>query len=362
MSHAATYRQDTISRPITRDRRRIRLLRWVLMGSGILVVLVGGLLYWLTGGRYATTDDAYVEADELTLSTDVSGIVDRIPVHDGEAVKQGQVLFRLDPLKFQIALDNAEANLAQVRLNTEAMRADYQSMLRQAASKQAQVKADQANYDRLAALVKQHAVSQQETDDARYKLDADQQALEAATMQATGELARLDGKPNLPVEQMPAWRQAQAQVAEAQRELRHSVVRAPYDGIVTQVSKLQPGMYLPAGTAAFGFVSDQHLWVQAEPKETQLTWVRPGDHVTVTIDAYPGRTWDGVVQSVSAATDQQFSLLPAENSSGNWVKVVQRVPVRITIQRQADGPTLSAGMSAFVSIDTGHSRSLADLF
>jgi membrane fusion protein, multidrug efflux system len=362
MSHAATLLKDAELMPATRGRRRIHLLRWLLMGGGIAVVAVGAVLFWLTGGRYASTDDAYVQADDLTLSTDVSGTVAGIPVHEGEAVKQGQVLFQLDPLKFQIALDNAKANLAQTRLNIEAARADYQAALRDSAAKQAQVNADQANYDRMAALIRQHAVSQQETDDARYKLAADQAALAATNMQARSQLARLAGQPDLPVEQMPSYRQAQAQVAEAQRELDHATVRAPYDGIVTQVNKLQPGMYLPAGTAAFAFVSTQHVWVEAEPKETQLTWARQGDHATVTIDAYPGRTWDGVVQSVAPATDQQFSLLPAENSSGNWVKVVQRLPVRIRIDRHPGDPPLSAGMSATVDIDTGHTRSLAKLF
>lgn len=362
MSHAATFQEETIYRPASRGRRRIRLVRWSLMSSGVVVVIAGGLLYWLTGGRYATTEDAYIRADELSLSTDVSGIVADIPVHDGEAVKQGQVLFRIDPVKFQNALHRAEANLAQTRLNLEGMQADYQSALREAAAMRAQVEADQADYDRFAALVKQHAVSQQETDDTRYKLIADQQAMNATYMQTHAQLVRLDGEPDRPVEQMPAYRDAAAQVAEAQRELRHAVVRAPYDGLVTRVSTLQPGMYLAAGTPAFGFVSDQHMWVDAELKETELTWVRPGDHVTVTIDAYPGRTWNGTVQSVAAATDQQFSLLPAENSSGNWVKVVQRVPMHITLERQQHTRPLSAGMSAYVSIDTGRSRSLADLF
>jgi membrane fusion protein (multidrug efflux system) len=363
MSHSAALLEDAaLHPPATHGRRRIRLLRWVLMGGGICVVAVGALLYWLNGGRYVDTDDAYVQADDLTLSTDVSGEVADIPVHEGEAVKQGQVLFRLDPLKFQIALDNAQANLAQTRLNLEAMQADYQSELREVAAKQAQVNDDQSNYDRFAALVRQHAVTQEETDNARYKLAADEQALDATNMQAHAQLVRLSGKPALPVEQMPAYQEAEAKLAEARRELNHATVRAPYDGIVTQVNKLQPGMFLPAGTAAFGFVSTQHMWVEAEPKETQLTWARQGDPATVTIDAYPGHVWDGEVQSVAPATDQQFSLLPAENSSGNWVKVVQRLPVRVRIEQHPGDPPLSAGLSATVNIDTGHTRSLADLF
>jgi membrane fusion protein, multidrug efflux system len=298
----------------------------------------------------------------MTLSTDVSGIVASIPVREGQAVHTGDILFSLDPQKFQIALDNARANLAQVRLNIESAKADYQAALRDTGGKQQQVNADQATYDRYAALVKQHAVTQQETDDARYKLAADQQAMSASQSQARALLAKLDGNPAIAVEDMPSYKQAAAQVAEAERETSHSVVRAPYDGIVTQVNKLQVGMYLGASTAAFGLVSTDHVWVEAEPKETELTFAKNGDPVDVSFDIYPGRTWHGSVESVAPATDQNFSLLPAQNSSGNWVKVVQRIPVRIRVDMKAGDPPLRAGMSADIDIDTGHVRTLSDLF
>jgi membrane fusion protein (multidrug efflux system) len=359
---AAAYREDIATRPAVRGRSRKQLLRWVLMAGGVLAVVAGSLFYWLSSGRWVDTDDAYVQADSMTLSTDVSGIVASIPVHEGEAVRKGQVLFSLDPQKFQIALDNARANLAQVRLNIEAAKADYQAALRDTAAKQQQVNSDQANYDRYASLVKAHAVTQQDTDDARFKLAADQQAVRASESQARALLAKLDGNPEIAVEDMPSFRQAQAQLAEAGREMNHSVVRAPYDGIVTQVNKLQIGMYLGASTAAFGLVSTDHVWVEAEPKETQLTYAKDGDPVDVSFDLYPGRTWKGVVQSVAPATDQNFSLLPAENSSGNWVKVVQRIPVRVRLDMQPGDPRLRAGMSADIDIDTGHVRTLSDLF
>jgi membrane fusion protein, multidrug efflux system len=332
-----------------------------LMTGGVLAVVVGGGFYWLSGGRWIETDDAYVQADSMTVSTDVAGIVDSIPVREGEAVTKGQILFVLDPQKFQIALDNARDNLAQVRLNVESAKADYQAALRDTAAKQQQVNADQATYDRYASLVKQRAVTQQETDDARYKLAADQQAVRASESQARALLAKLDGHPDVAVEDMPSFKQAQAQVAEAEREMNHSVVRAPYSGIVTQVNKLQLGMYLGASTAAFGLVSTDHVWVEAEPKETQLTYAKNGDPVDVSFDIYPGRTWKGTVQSVAPATDQNFSLLPAENSSGNWVKVVQRIPVRVRLDIKPGDPPLRAGMSADIDIDTGHVRSLSDL-
>ncbi|MBN8929130.1 MAG: HlyD family secretion protein, partial [Rhodospirillales bacterium] len=277
MSHATTAtpgedvssaaREDAPSARSEGRSRRRSLLRPILMGGGVLVVAIGGLLWWLNGGRWVDTDDAYVQADVMTVSTDVSGIVTAIPVHEGEHVKQGDVLFRLDPQKFQIAVDDARAKLAQTRLSLEAMKSDYQARLRDAAAKQQQVNADQATYDRLAALVKQHAVTQQQTDDARFKLAADQQALDAATMQAKAELARLGGVPDAPVEEMPAYRQAQAELDEALREQAHATVRAPYAGIVTQVNKLQLGMFLGANTSGFGLVATDHVWVEAQPKE-----------------------------------------------------------------------------------------------
>ncbi len=363
MSQAtSTFRDDGAVRPALGARSRKTLLRWGLMAGGVVVVIVGGAGYWLTSGRWVDTDDAYVQADSMTLSTDVSGIVAAIPVHEGQAVTAGEVLFRLDPEKFQIALDNAHANLAQIRLNTDAMRADYQSALRDAGAKQQQVRSDQSTYDRYAALMKSHAVTQQETDDARYKLAADQQALGAADSQARAQLAKLAGNADVKAEDLPAYKQAQAQIAEAQREMDHSVVRAPYNGIVTQVNKLQIGMFLGASTAAFGLVSTDHVWVQAEPKETQLTFAKVGDPVHISFDIYPGRTWTGTVEDIAPATDQNFSLLPAENSSGNWVKVVQRIPVRIRVDRKPGDPLLRAGMSADIDIDTGHTRTLSDLY
>jgi membrane fusion protein (multidrug efflux system) len=363
MSHATTtFRDDIAAAPTVRAGSHRNLLRWGLMAGGVLAVVIGGGLYWLSSGRWIDTDDAYVQADSMTMSTDVSGIVASIPVHEGEAVRTGQILFTLDPAKFHIALENAQANLAQVRLNVEAAKADYQAALRDTGARQQQVNADQSTYARYASLVKEHAVTQQETDDARYKLAADQQAVSASESQARALLAKLLGNPDIAVADTPSFKQAQAQVAEAEREMNHSVVRAPYDGIVTQVNKLQLGMYLGASTAAFGLVSTDHVWVEAEPKETELTHAKNGDPVDVSFDIYPGRTWSGTVQSIAPATDQNFALLPAQNSSGNWVKVVQRIPVRVRVDMKAGDPPMRAGMSADIDIDTGHVRKLSDLF
>ncbi|MBV8615950.1 MAG: HlyD family secretion protein [Acetobacteraceae bacterium] len=350
--------------PVAEGRARARrgLIRYALMGGAALLLLIGGLWYWLSSGRYVTTTDAYVQADVLNVATDVSGVVQDIAVRDGEPVKAGQVLFRLDPLKFQLAVDQARAALDQARLDLEGLKAQYMRALQMRAAQAASVQDDQAMFDRAAKLVKNGAVAAQQYDDARFKLLADKAQLGSAEAQSKETLARLGGNADLPVTEMPAYKTALAQLGEAQRQMAHSVVRAPYDGTVTQVSKLQLGQVLQAGTAAFGLVGTTNVWVAAEPKETALTYARPGDPATVTIDAYPGVTWQGKVQNIAPATDQQFSVLPAENSSGNWVKVVQRVPVRVTLKPVAGGPALSAGMSAEVTIDTGHVRHLADLF
>ncbi len=241
------------------------------------------------------------------------------------------------------------------------MKLDYQRMLRDAQVKAAQVEADQANYERYANLVKGGGVTRADYDNARFQLAANRQALEALKVNATVQLARIGGDPNVDVTTMPEYLQARARVDETQRQLDHTVIHAPFAGIATQVESVQPGMYLAAATAAFGLVSTKRVWVEANPKETELTYVKPGNPVQVTVDTYPGRTWEGTVESISPNTGSEFSILPAQNTSGNWVKVVQRIPVRIKVDRRPDDPELRAGMSVVAEIDTGHRRSWYDL-
>jgi membrane fusion protein (multidrug efflux system) len=242
------------------------------------------------------------------------------------------------------------------------MKLDYNRMLRDADAKEQQVAADQANFDRMANLVKMGGVTRADYDNARFLLAADKQALAALHVQAAMQLAKLDGDPNVDVHTMPDYLQLQARVQEAQRQLDHSVIYAPFSGIVTQVDTVQPGMYLAASTAAFGIVSSEDVWIEANPKETELTWVKPGDKVAVTVDTYPGRTWDGTVESIAPNSGSEFSILPAQNTSGNWVKVVQRIPVRIIVEHKDGDPELRAGMSVEAEIDTGHRRTLSELF
>ncbi|MGH6876415.1 MAG: HlyD family secretion protein [Rhizomicrobium sp.] len=337
-------------------------LRRVLMIGGVGIVALASLAFWLFGGRYVGTDDSYVHAAQLLVSTDVSGLVEDVDVHQGEHVTVGQVLFRIDPLQFRIALDNANANLGQTRLTLLSMKDDYARMLKDIAAQQAQVALDQVTFNRYAALLRLNSIAQAQYDQAHFTLITAQSTLGSLKDQAEVQLAKLGGSLAIPVEQQPQYLQAKAQVDEAQRQLDHATVRAPFDGIVTEVDSLQPGALVVSAlssfttTSAVGLVSTHNLWVEANMKETDLTHVHRGDPVDVTVDTYPGRTWRGEVDSISPATGSDFSVLPAENASGNWVKVTQRVTVKIRLDLKPGDPPLRAGMSTYVSIDTGHRR------
>ncbi len=336
------------------DRRR--LTRWGLFGLLPLALVVGS--YWyVTGGQIMSTDNSYVNAETVGISTDVAGIVKDVAVTENQQVTAGQILYRLDPLQFQIALDNAKANLAQTALNIDAMKQDYKRMLSDSAAQQAQVVLDQTNYDRFAMLLRSGTASQSVYDQAKSTLDTDKNKLESLRQQSQVQLVRLAGNAEIPVTEHPQYLRDQAQVDEAQRQLDHTVVRAPFGGIVTNVPSIAPGKYLAASTTAFYLVDTDHVWVDANPKETELTYVRPGQPVTVTVDTYPNAEWHGTVESISPAAAQQFSLLPAQNTSGNWVKVVQRVPMRIRVDTSdKNKPPLRAGMSVEANVDTGHAR------
>ena len=340
---------------LRRLKRRDRT-RWILFALVPIALLIG--IYWyVTGGRIMSTDDAYVGAEKVGIATDISGIVQDVDVTDNQHVAAGQVLYRLDPRQFQIAVDNAKANLAETALSIEAMKQDYKRMVSDAAAQAAQVDLDQLNADRAATLLHSNTVAQSNYDQAHYTLENDKSKLAASREQAQVQLARLGGNPDVVVTEHPQYLQAQAKLAEAQRELDHTVIKAPFGGIVTSVPSIAPGKYLAASTTAFYLVDTDHVWVDADPKETELTHVRPGQPVTVTVDSFPDYEWHGTVEGISPAAAQEFALLPAQNTSGNWVKVVQRVPMRIHLDvSDKNLPPLRAGMSVVVDVDTGHAR------
>jgi membrane fusion protein (multidrug efflux system) len=342
--------------PLPPSRRQ--WARWALFAL-LPIAMMAGAYWYVTGGQVVSTDDAYVDADKVGISTDVSGIVQDVDVRDNQHVTAGQVLYRLDPLQFQIALDNAKANLAETALSINAMKQDYKRMLSDVAAEQAQLDLDQINYDRQNSLLHSGTASQAMFDQAHYALLDDKSKLESLQQQAATQLARLGGNADIETAQHPQYLQAKAQVDEAQRELDHTVVKASFAGTVTDVPSIAPGKYLAASVTAFFLVATDYAWVEVNPKETQMTYVRPGQPVTVTVDTYPDIQWHGTVESISPAGAQEFQLLPAQNTSGNWVKVVQRIPVRVRVGTSNAGqPPLRVGMSVEVDVDTGHTRGL----
>jgi membrane fusion protein, multidrug efflux system len=338
------------------------ILRPVLMLGGVILLTIATLAVWLHGGRVVSVDDALIDAAKLPVSNDVAGIVAAVSVREGQSVRQGDVLLRLDDRPFRIALDAARADLAQTALDVAAMKFDYQRLRHAAAEAANRVAADEVAFARYAGLVASGGVTRADYDDARFKLSGDREQLETLNAAAATQLARLGGNADIDQSQTPQWQRAQSRIAEAERQLSHAELRAPFDGIVTQVDNVQPGSYLAAATPAMALVSSKEIWVQGHPKETELTYMRPGQKVKITVDSYPGEEWDGVVDSIAPATGGTFAVLPAQNSSGNWVKVVQRVPLRVKIEPRDGAPPLRAGMSALLEIDTGHIRHLADLY
>jgi membrane fusion protein (multidrug efflux system) len=313
-----------------------------------------------------STDDAYVQADMVGLSTDVSGIVTQISVHDNQKVARGDILFKLDPLQFQLALDRAEAQVGNTRNDLVALQASYRNMQAQVEQAQKDVDFNAVNFQRQEQLIANNFTPRATFDAARNALQNSQQNLASLQQQLAGLAANLNGDPNAPIESHPRYKDAVAARDEAARQLAHTVVRAPFTGIVTNVPSLQAGQYLAAAATAFNIVSTDHVWVQASPKETELTYVKPGQKVTVDVDTYPGERWAGTVDSISPASASSFSLLPAENTSGNWVKVVQRIPMRVSVSNVPGKPPLRVGMSVEVNVDTGHARGfpsfITDLF
>lgn len=341
-------------------RRRRRLLRAALLLLGPLVLLLGGGYVYVTGARFVSTDNAYVKADIAAISPEVAGRVVAVAVADNDAVEAGRVLFRLDDQPFRLTLAQAEAQLATTRDDILAQQASYRQKkveIEMAEQNIAFYERELGIYDKMS---ENKLVAQTQVDEARHNLTVAQRQLPVLQQEAAGILARLGGRADSPPEQNSRYLAAQAARDQAALDLARTEVRAPASGIVANLT-LRPGDYVKMGTPVFSLVETDHQWVEANFKETDLTHVQAGQPATVTIDTYPGVVWQTRVGSISAATGAEFTLLPPQNSTGNWVKVVQRIPVRLEIVDRAGQPTLRAGMSATIEIDTGYQRPLAAL-
>jgi len=346
----------------TAAARRPRSLRFALMLALPLALAVGGGYLWLTGGRYASTDNAYLEQNRVTVTADQSGRIVDVAVHENDRVVKGDLLFRIDPEPYQIAQKQAEAAVAMARLQVDQLRSAYQQALAAEQSAQDTLDYQQKVFSRQEDLLKRGVSSNAEYDNAQNNLRSAEQALAQAREKVAGALTALGGDPDAPTDQHPSVLQAIAAEQSAALALKQTSVYAPADGIVSQTDRLRVGQYVTnpamAPTALMSLVETATTYVEANFKETDLTHMRVGQTATVTLDAYPGHEFKAEVESIDAGTGSAFSLLPAQNATGNWVKVVQRVPVRLKLVGPVDKDALQAGLSASVEVDTGYKRSL----
>lgn len=350
----ATAAERERSEQAATRRKRIGLL----IVLPLLALLAIAVIY-LKGGRYVETDNGYVKADKVQVSAEVSGRIQSVAVRENERVQAGQLLFSIDEGAFLVKLRRAEAGVAQVRTDLAAIKASYREKQAEIGLARTQFEFARKAEKRQADLAEKRYVSASMYDDAKENVGLAEQRISVQERDLARIAESLGGTVGTPVEQHPAFLSAMAELEQARLDLARTRVRAPADGTVTKPPKV--GQFADIGKTTMMLVADSELWVEANFTETDLTYVHPGQRVSVKIDTYPDQVWQGIVDSISPATGAEFSVIPAQNATGNWVKITQRVPVRIRIDKKPSQPLLRAGLSADVSIDTGHRRHLPGL-
>jgi membrane fusion protein (multidrug efflux system) len=341
--------------------QRLKLRTALLLIIPALAAVVA-LSFYVFSGRYVSTDNAYVGAQKILITPEVSGKVVRIAVTEGQLLQPGDELLAIDDQPYRLAGQEAQAKLDRVKTDFANLKSNFSSLGRQIDLARQSVEATQADYDRKTALLRDRISTPSDLDKSRVALVAAKAQLEQITQQEAVARIQLLGDPQLPIERYPPYMESAAALDRAKRDLANTVLRAPIAGIATQVASIQMGRYLTAGMAVFSIIGTDSMWVDANPKETDLTYVRVGQAVTITVDAFPARQWTGKVAAISPGTGAQFSILPPQNAAGNWIKIVQRVPVRIEFSAGQDLRRLRAGMSAYIEIDTGRQGRIASLF
>jgi membrane fusion protein (multidrug efflux system) len=346
------------------EQRRISprkgLVRVILLALAPIVAVLAGGYFYVTGGRIVSTENAYVKADKVAVSTDVDGRVIQVSINDNQPIRAGQLLFRLDPEPFRISLEEAEANMRTVGARIEATRAQLRQKHESLNMAEVDISYMRREFERQRQLVEKGHASKAKYDAAMHNLELAQQGANEIREAINEVIANLAGDPNIAIEKHPTYLEAKSIRDEVALALRRTEIYAPIDGIATRMT-LQPGEYVEAGEPIFSIVETDKVWVEANLKETELTYVVVGQEATIKVDAYPGVVWLAEIESISPATGAEFSLLPPQNATGNWVKVVQRIPVKLKIQEEEGMPALRAGMSVRVEIDTLHEREMPSL-
>jgi membrane fusion protein (multidrug efflux system) len=340
-------------------RSRFGSRRFIMLVVVPLIALALGFTWWLNSGRYVSTDNSYVGADKSLITPQVTGAIVAVHVVEGQKVKVGDSLFDIDPKPYEIALALAKGKLEAAKVEFANLQSSFASNIDQIKMGEDAVRVRQADFDRKNDLAISRSGTAADRDTSMANLIQAKQILEFVKWQQGTVKVKLGGGPDTTIDQFPDYMQAKAAVDDAERNLRDTKVLAPIDGIATQVPEIELGRVAAAGQPVFAIVADTGLWVDANPKESDMTYVREGLPATVTVDAFPDRSWNGTICSIAPGTGAQFAILPPQNASGNWVKVVQRVPLRFCFGPHEDTKGLRAGMSAYLSIDTGRQRSLA---
>ena len=350
--------------PRRRKRDLLRRYRRTLLLVVLpLIAVIAGLVFYLSGGRYVTTDDAYVGAQKVLITPEVSGKIDKVTVKEGQHVKTGDLLFEIDPVPFRLAVAQAEAKLNEAKVTYDNLRADLKSFSVSSELSQHSIELKQRDVERKSSLVKSNSGSQLDLDNSLAALVQARGLNQILQQRISTAQNQLLGNPELPLAQFPAYAQAKAALDDAKRNLAHTELRAPINGIATQVDNIQLGRFVAAGTPVFSVVDLDNPWVDANPKESDFTYVAVGQTVDLDIDSFPDHTFKGTVGSLSPGTGATFAILPPQNATGNFVKIVQRIPVRIYFDKNDPMVAkLKSGMSVYVSIDTHHRRTLAGLF
>ncbi len=338
--------------------RRLAGLRLVLLVVVPLVAIVGTGAWWLTGGRYVSTENAYVKAHIVQIAPEVSGQVRRVLARDHQQVAAGDTLMTIEQRPFRLALDSAEAELDAARAQVETLRGTWREVVAELADAEARADYFKKQWQRQEDLASRGVASVAKREEAQNDARAAADRVTAVREKLQRVLVALNGDPKLPAEEHHLVRDKVAARERAALDLSRTTIRAPVDGVVVNL-RVQQGEQVKAAQPLFVLVVVSRPWVEANFKETELTHVRVGQKATVVLDTYPDVTWEAEVESVSPATGAEFAVLPPQNASGNWVKVVQRLPVKLRLSPQPGEPPLRAGMTATVRIDTGRQRSLS---
>lgn len=342
--------------PATAHGRKNMKRNLLLFGVPLIILASAGIAY-LQGGRYVETENAYVKSNITNISAEISGRIINVLVHENQQVKAGDTLLTIDPTPYKLAVEKARANIDNIKTDLKTIQAEYKTKLADIAVAKSQFEYLQREENRQLGLLKKKYISQSEYDAAKQKTHVQQLELTSLKVDLNRIRASLGGNVETPVSQHPRVLSAIAQLEEAKNQLAHINILAPSDGVITQVSKI--GQFLSPGTPAMVLVSNHDLWIEANFTEAEMSHVKAGQSVEINVDYTPGYTWHGQVSSISPATGSEFSIIPAQNATGNWVKIAQRIPVRISIESATNAPQLRAGLSATVAVDTEFTRHLS---